>query len=177
MTNTPEYRNLYNPKLISGADTRLFLTCLEDMNLQGWAAACFVFDALSNSVYSDSIENVGARLSPLYASDPHDVQKPYLPFPACLPLRDSGIDNPLVLQSAAVFCLGEHREVSAELQRPLVQPIHYLDVNVNNRAAQLSLTWDNSGTCVQSHIAISPSQNAGVICKDIFQRIVQECKS
>jgi len=136
---------------------------------------CFVLALQPPSASSSSEHGYIAPLSPLYGQDPHDVRNPSLPRPSCAPARDPGIRISPTVQVIAAFCLNQRGLVSTEFQ----QPITHTSTIVTNGSFQnvrLAVSFIETGTCPRSQLSISPSQDAGRLCKSIFKAIMLDCK-
>lgn len=167
---------LYKAKCQSGVGLlRIFTGRHPSMYFHACIITCFVFTLQLLSALSSSEHGYIAPLSPLYDQDPHDVRNPSLPRPSCAPVRDQGIRISPTIQVIAAFCLNQRGLVSTELQ----QPITHTSTIVTNGSLQnirLGPSWIDTGTCPRSQLSISPSQDAGRLCKSIFNNVMLDCK-
>lgn len=142
------------------------------MHFHACIITCFVLALQPLSASSSSEHGYIAPLSPLYDQDPHDVRNPSLPRPSCAPVRDQGIRISPTVQVIAAFCLNQRGLVSTEFQ----QPITYTSTIVSIQNVRLAVSFIDTGTCPRSQLSISPSQDAGRLCKSIFKAIMLDCK-
>lgn len=142
------------------------------MHFHACIITCFVLALQPLSALSSSEHGYIAPLSPLYDQDPHDVRNPSLPRPSCAPVRDQGIRISPTVQVIAAFCLNQRGLVSTEFQ----QPITHTSTIVSIQNVRLAVSFIDTGTCPRSQLSISPSQDAGRLCKSIFKAIMLDCK-
>lgn len=112
---------------------------------------------------------------PLYNQDPHDVQYPTFPPPACSPPADHGLDISTTIHLINAFCASGTDTVSA-ISQP-ISKTYTLDHTAGDiSVVRLTLSWDDTSACARSRLLLSPSQCSGRSCETIFHSILLECE-
>ncbi len=145
------------------------------MHLQACVVTPLLF-ALQFLLVRSSPQELTEPLSPLYRQDPHDVQRPLFPPPTCAPRTGYGIQISSAIESIGAFCVNEQSFVSADHQQPIIRSYSFYNSHGKHQDLQLALLWHDSGSCPRSQIIISPAQNAGALCKTVFNAILIQCK-